>query len=275
MSKNLSTLFRNGNNTNPLAVSLGGTGSTTAASSLTALGALPTAGGVMTGAITFASGQFGTNVATFLTTPTSANFAAALTDETGTGSNVFATSPTLVTPVLGTPTSGILTNCTGLPAAGVVGTAAILGANIFTAKQTLPGNATAVGLELVNATEKITVSNTAATGTINLDVSTQSILYYTISATANWTTNVRHSSTVTLNDVMAIGEALSVVFMNTNGGTAFYASAFQVDGVAKTPKWQGSAPTAGNASAIDSYTYTIIKTGAAAFTVLAAISKFV
>jgi hypothetical protein len=69
----------------------------------------------MTGAITFASGHFGTNVNTFLTTPSSANLAAALTDETGSGAAVFATSPTLVTPILGTPTSGDLTNCTGLP----------------------------------------------------------------------------------------------------------------------------------------------------------------
>jgi hypothetical protein len=54
----------------------------------------------------------GTNVATFLATPSSANLAAALTDETGSGSAVFATSPTLVTPLLGTPTSGVLSNCT-------------------------------------------------------------------------------------------------------------------------------------------------------------------
>ena len=54
----------------------------------------------------------GSNVATFLATPSSSNLAAVLTDETGTGSSVFATSPTLVTPVLGTPTSGNLSNCT-------------------------------------------------------------------------------------------------------------------------------------------------------------------
>jgi len=54
----------------------------------------------------------GSNVATFLATPSSANLAAALTDETGSGANVFATSPTLVTPILGTPTSGTLSNCT-------------------------------------------------------------------------------------------------------------------------------------------------------------------
>ena len=73
---------------------------------------LPLAGGTMTGAITFAAGQFGTNVNTFLSTPSSANLAAALTDETGSGANVFATSPTLVTPVLGTPSSGTLSSCT-------------------------------------------------------------------------------------------------------------------------------------------------------------------
>ena len=67
----------------------------------------------------------GAGVATFLATPSSANLAAALTDETGSGANVFATSPTLVTPLLGTPTSGTLTNCTGLPVStGVSGLAA-------------------------------------------------------------------------------------------------------------------------------------------------------
>lgn len=57
----------------------------------------------------------GTGVASFLATPSSANLITAVTDETGTGALVFATSPTLVTPLLGTPTSGTLTNCTGLP----------------------------------------------------------------------------------------------------------------------------------------------------------------
>ena len=63
--------------------------------------------------------SLGSNVATFLGTPSSANLRSALTDETGTGGAVFATSPTLVTPALGTPASGVLTNATGLPVGGL------------------------------------------------------------------------------------------------------------------------------------------------------------
>ena len=67
----------------------------------------------------------GAGVATFLATPNSTNLIAAVSDETGSGALVFATSPTLVTPILGTPTSGTLTNCTGLPiSTGVSGLAA-------------------------------------------------------------------------------------------------------------------------------------------------------
>lgn len=75
----------------------------------------------------------GTGVASFLATPSSANLATAVTDETGSGALVFATSPTLVTPLLGTPTSGTLTNCTGLPiGTGVSG----LGTGVATALAT-------------------------------------------------------------------------------------------------------------------------------------------
>ena len=76
---------------------------------------------------------------------------------------------------------------------------------------------------------------------------------------------------------MATGQAITVVFMNTNGATAYYNNVVQVDGTVTgvTTKWQGgTAPTGGNASSIDVYTYTIIKTGSATFTVLASQTKF-
>ena len=123
--------------------------------------------------------------------------------------------------------------------------------------------------------EITTISATAATGTINFDVNTQGTLYYTTSAAANFTLNVRGDSGTTLNAVMATGDSLTVTFLNTNGATPYYASAFTIDGGAITPKWQtGSAPTGGNASSIDAYTYAIFKTGSAAFTVFASQTKF-
>ena len=123
--------------------------------------------------------------------------------------------------------------------------------------------------------EPTTVSATAATGTINYDVATQSIVYYTTNASANWTINFRASSGATLNSLMDVGQTITVAFMATQGTTAYYNSAVTIDGTSVTPKWQnGLAPSAGYASSVDTYTYTITKTASATFTVLATQTKF-
>jgi hypothetical protein len=123
--------------------------------------------------------------------------------------------------------------------------------------------------------ETATISATAATGTIAYDALTQVVLYYTTDASGNFTVNFRGNSGTSLDSVMSTGQSLSATFLVTNGATAYYNSAVQVDGSSVTPKWQGgSAPTSGNASSIDSYTYVIIKTGSATFTVLASVTKF-
>jgi hypothetical protein len=123
--------------------------------------------------------------------------------------------------------------------------------------------------------ETTTISATAATGTIAYDALTQVVLYYTTDASGNFTVNFRGNSGTSLDSVMSTGQSLSATFLVTNGATAYYNSAVQVDGSSVTPKWQGgSAPTSGNASSIDSYTYVIIKTGSATFTVLASVTKF-
>lgn len=68
---------------------------------------------------------------------------------------------------------------------------------------------------------------------------------------------------------------MTVVFLVTQGATAYYNSAVQVDGNSVTPKWQGgTAPSSGNTSSVDIYTYNIVKTGSAAFTVFASQTKF-
>jgi hypothetical protein len=119
--------------------------------------------------------------------------------------------------------------------------------------------------------EKTTVTATAATGTVAFDFITQGILYYTTNASANFTLNFRGNGATTLDSIMAVGDAISGVFMNTNGATAYYPTAFQIDGTSVTPKWSGgTAPAAGNASSIDAYSFTIIKTAATpTYTVLA------
>jgi len=127
----------------------------------------------------------------------------------------------------------------------------------------------------LNTQEVNTISATAATGTINYDASTQSVLYYTTNASANWTLNVRGNSSITLNSLMSTGQSLTIAFLATQGATAYYQSAMTIDGTSVTPKWQsGVAPSSGNASSIDVYSFTIVKTGSAAFTVLASQTKF-
>ena len=150
-------------------------------------------------------------------------------------------------------------------------------AQTFTATQTLNGSGTTIAEVLKNAAEPITVSATAATGTINFDLLTQSIVYYTSNASANWTINLRGDGTTSMNTLLSTGQAATMVHMVTQGSTAYYNSVVQVDGTTGgvTTKWQGgTAPTSGHANTVDVYTYTVIKTGSAAFTVLASQTSF-
>jgi hypothetical protein len=116
----------------------------------------------------------------------------------------------------------------------------------------------------------------AATGTVNIDCVTSTYWYYTTNASANFTLNFRGSSGTTLSSILAVGQSISIIFLNTNGATPYYANAFQIDGTSVTPKWSGgTAPTAGNASSIDAYSFSIIKTAATpTYTVLAGQVKF-
>ena len=123
--------------------------------------------------------------------------------------------------------------------------------------------------------ERWSVSATAATGTIPLDVLTSGILYYTTDASANWTLNIRGDGSTSLNDSLVTNDSITVVFFVTNGATPYYQTGFQIDGSSVTPKWQnGTAPSAGNANSIDIYSYTIVKTGSAAFTAFGSQTKF-
>lgn len=137
---------------------------------------------------------------------------------------------------------------------------------------TLSASSTTSVYEMV---EKATVSASALTGTVNLDFLDGSVFLYTANATGNWTLNVRGNSSTSLNSTIVTNDSISFVVLASQGTTAYYQSAMQIDGTPVTPKWAGgTAPTAGNASSIDVYAFTIIKTGSAAYTVLASQTKF-
>ena len=123
--------------------------------------------------------------------------------------------------------------------------------------------------------EKVTTEATAATGTINYDVLTQAVWNFTSDAGANWTLNIRGDGSNSLDSIMDTGESITVAHIVKQGSTPYYNSAVTIDGSSITPEWQGgAAPTAGNASSLDVYSYTIIKTGSATFTALASQTQF-
>jgi len=149
------------------------------------------------------------------------------------------------------------------------------GAGTLAFSNQLQGSSSALAAILTNAAEVVTVSATAATGTINYYPTSQSILYYTSNATANWTVNFAGSSGTTMNSIMAVGQAITVAFLVTQGSTAYYNNAITIDGTSVTPKYQnGGTWVSGNASGIDCYVYTIIKTASATYTVLASQTQY-
>jgi hypothetical protein len=274
----------------PISVAQGGTGATTAASARVNLGGTSTGISLFTATSAASArttlGSTATGDALF----TAANAAAGRStlSAAASGANSDITSLTGLTTPLSVAQGGTgAATITGLvKGAGTSAfTAATVGtdyvapatATTFTATQTFTGS-TSVPAEIVrNIAEPVTVSATAATGTIAIYPSTQSVLYYTTNASANWTVNLTWAAGTTMNTALSTGQAVTVAFMVTNGGTAYYNSSVQVDGTTSgvTTKWQGGlAPSAGNVNSIDVYTYTIIKTGSATFTVLASVAQF-
>ena len=130
------------------------------------------------------------------------------------------------------------------------------------------------GLAVEEVKEKV-ITETNTSGTINFSLMGGAVRYLTANQTANRTLNLRGDVSTSLDSIMSVGESMTCAVLVTNGSTAYYLNTIQIDTTTVTPKWQGgSAPTAGNASGIDVYTFTIIKTAAATFTVLASQTQF-
>jgi hypothetical protein len=156
--------------------------------------------------------------------------------------------------------------------------ASINTAQTITGTKTFSGTASALAVVLNDAAEVTTLEPVLYVnlGTVNYDITTQSVYYFTTGTGNNWGVNFRASSGTSLNTALATGQSVTVALLMTQGSTAYYNNAVQVDGTTSgvTTRWIGGAPTAGNASGIDSYRYLIIKTGNAAFTVLASVTQF-
>jgi hypothetical protein len=144
-------------------------------------------------------------------------------------------------------------------------------ATMFTSP-TFTGNVT-----LKSIIENTTTISSSPTASLNYDVLTQGVLYYTASNSTNFSLNFRGGSTITLNSALSVGQSITVVLMVTNGAVnAYYPNSYLIDGTPQTIKWQGgSTPLGGNLSATDVYTFTIIKTTTVPnYTVLGAQTKF-
>jgi len=186
--------------------------------------------------------------------------------EAGLAANVATLAANSATYVLAN--TGIVSNSTGVRIN-------FASDNTWTGTQTFTGSTSKIALIPTNIAELATISAISANGTINYDVTTQSVLYYTSNSANNWTVNFRGSSGTSLNTLMSNGQIITVAFLVTQGATAYYNNVVQIDSANVTPLWQGgTAPTAGNPSAIDIYTYTIVKTASSTFTLLAAQTQF-
>jgi hypothetical protein len=126
--------------------------------------------------------------------------------------------------------------------------------------------------------EKATITNTAPLSTTDFNVADQAVQYYTVNTTNSFIVNIRGNGSLSLNNMLTVGQSVSLALMITCNSTTHYATAIQVDGSAAnvTTKWQGGlTPSSGNSSSIDVYTLTVIKTAVTpAYTVLATQTKF-
>ena len=157
----------------------------------------------------------------------------------------------------------------GVLISAVNGALQVGGSSVFT------GTSSTQAVKTTNIVEPVNVIGSAPASTTTFYVSAGSVQYYTSNASSSITLNVAWSAGTSLNTALAIGDAVTIAFLMTNGSTPYYETQLQIDGTNVSPKWQGgTAPSSGNASGIDVYTYTIIKTANATYTVLASQTQF-
>lgn len=132
------------------------------------------------------------------------------------------------------------------------------------------------GLDIKQVSETVVANSTAINANTAINVLDGAVSYYTANVAANWTLNVRGDASSRLDAIMGTNDSVTIAYLATQlGANTFYQSAMQIDGVAVTPKFQGgTAPSAGNATSIDLYSFTIVKTAANTYTVLGSQTQY-
>ena len=140
---------------------------------------------------------------------------------------------------------------------------------------TFAGTLTAGGADFAGLlTEAVTITAGKLSDNTNLNLSGGNVFHFTTTESTTSTPNLRYDGSTTLNSKMSTGDTVSVTII-TSAAAAGYSAQLTIDGAAVTEKWAGgAAPAAGSAAGYDVYAYTIIKTGSAAWTVLATFSNF-
>jgi len=129
---------------------------------------------------------------------------------------------------------------------------------------------------ITNIKEKINIVVDSVNNISDIDTDTSLVWYFTSDSTANWTTNFRANSSVTLNERLAVGESISGLIIATQGSTAYYPTNWTIDGnIPSVIKWEyGFVPINGTPNGIDFFYFTIIKTADATFTLLNSTTNF-
>jgi hypothetical protein len=149
------------------------------------------------------------------------------------------------------------------------------GNGVFGGSQSMTYDPATDIISLQQVAEKCVIDGVPLSGAYNFNLLGQSIVYKTGTTLADFTINFRGNDSVPLNTVMSIGRTMTCALLVTNGSTGYYGTAFSIDGVSITPKWfDNSPPGGGSINSIDIYTFTIIKTADATFTLLAVASRF-
>jgi hypothetical protein len=246
-------------------------GSATTATTATSATSATTATNLASGAANQIAYQTGSGATSFITAPTTGS------TYLGWNGSAFAWSSVAAAP--GGSTTQVQYNNAG--SFGGMSSVTWDGTALTIANSKLTGTTSAFASILTNAAETTNIVAGAINSTPTAYFNTGAVQLYTSNASANWTQNLAYSSTTTLNSALAVGQAATIAIMATQGSTAYYMNGtLTIDGSSAniTIRWQGGTagvPAKGNASGIDVYTYTVIKTASTpAYTVLATQTQF-